>query len=611
MCRFTILLLLLLTACAASPSTEVPTKPGPGRFDVSNIFFNDGDAKLGSNVRGYEEYRRMQDDATTVYIPGGYFWQRGYWDVPGTDMTDEGKWTYVPAMLIDKYEVTNAQVAQFINSRDGSFHSGGMPGARLESDAVFGPDNKPWAIEHPWGLRMSRRGVQPQPGYENHPAVGCSGWLALAYARGMGGDLPTAVQWEKAAGGPSGLLFPWGNEDRLPDSTRANSYLHGPRKTMPVGSYPDGTSPYGLLDMAGNVYERCYWGELRSADPDDDSVLPTMLKGGSWVSPNWSNLRCVDRCGQPMDAMDGSVGFRVCAPVPKHMIRDLTGGPKLRVVTDTLEAYDEAQARNVPIFLYLGYERCGQCDRVQAEVFTDPGFVEYCNNNVVVLIGHNRRYFNDMPKTPLAPDGTFFAHYGVKLEAIEQVWEDFSLQRTRRLVPLPDSVPLFQISPGMYLLNPHRQQIRNPDDAVLIDDREFMGHKTGGSVDHLLQLIGKAQQWLGAGQSLADFNAGKDAPETTWQPTPEDAAMWQKAKARMDEVVAALELFKREWGDYPEEYEELRDYFRRGWLPQDPFMGDYFRYRRTETGYTLTCYGAGDLPGGDEIPEQDIEVVKE
>ena len=600
--RYLIPCLLLLTACATQQTVEfeenVGRAGGEPEAEKTITVDNQRYRKAGINAQGCREFVRLIDGATVVLIPGGYYHHRGYWDVPGTEMTDERDWRYLPPMLYDKHEVTNAQVAAFLKaSVDAKFSEG----------KVAGPEGKPWAISHDWGLSIHKEGADVQPGYERYPAVGTSGWLALAYAEWVGGKLPTGEEFEKAAGGASGLLFPWGNEDKLPDSTRVNNYLHGPRTTTPVGKYPGGASPYGLLDMSGNVYERAFWNGVNTADDELETRLPTMLKGGAWVSPNWSNMRCVDRCGQNMDAMEGSVGFRVVVSDPDILKQFAVEKPKLRTFTNTLDAYDEAEERNVPIFLYQGYERCGQCDRVHAQLFQHPDFVEYCNENMVVLIGHNTRDFNDMPKTPVTDDGIFFVHTVAPLEEMQEVWWEFSLWREVRYVPLPDSVSLFRISPGLVVLNPHRKQIRNPDDAVLIGDDEFHGMKGGGHVDWFIEQFKKAQAVLGPGLTLKEYEAGADQPETKWTPTPEDADTWNKARSDMEWITKALNAYALDNnGEYPETQHELREYFPGGRLPQDPFLGDYFRYEITEDDFALTCYGAGDRPGGQDIPEKDI-----
>jgi formylglycine-generating enzyme required for sulfatase activity len=125
---------------------------------------------------------------------------------------------------------------------------------------------------------------QPEYGWQDdHPMV-CVTWEeACAYCQWAGGDLPTEAHWEKAGRGTDGREFPWGMDW---DAGKCNNYSSGPKQTTPVGSYPQGASPYGVLDMAGNVWEWC---------EDAFEERYRALRGGSWGSGNLNDFRCAYR----------------------------------------------------------------------------------------------------------------------------------------------------------------------------------------------------------------------------------------------------------------------------------------------------------------------------
>ena len=134
---------------------------------------------------------------------------------------------------------------------------------------------------------------KPPRGKGNHPVVAVSWYDAVAYCgwlsqvTGKPYRLPTEAEWEKGARGAQGNLYPWG--DRW-DAERCNSKEGGVEDTTSVGAHPQGTSPYGLMDMAGNAWEwtsSLYWGYPYRADDgreDLDSATARVLRGGSWLN---------------------------------------------------------------------------------------------------------------------------------------------------------------------------------------------------------------------------------------------------------------------------------------------------------------------------------------
>jgi formylglycine-generating enzyme required for sulfatase activity len=175
------------------------------------------------------------------------------------------------------------------------------------------------------------------PKFADYPVVYVDWSMADAYCQWAGAHLPTEAQWERSASGEDDRIFPWGNDwdvDRRkrlnfadgnnPATTSDITLNDGFRENAPVGSFPGGRSPYGIYDMAGNVWEWVadwYDPTYYSHSPTDNPQGPAAstaeitlrsLRGGSWVAANEIVFHTSNRNGLDPAQSSESLGFR-CA----------------------------------------------------------------------------------------------------------------------------------------------------------------------------------------------------------------------------------------------------------------------------------------------------------
>jgi formylglycine-generating enzyme required for sulfatase activity len=255
-------------------------------------------AKPGAPLAGTSE-TRSKDGMVMVLVPAGEFLMGS----TGADVdavmaycseckrdffADEQpqRTVFLDAFWIDRTEVTNAQYELCVRA--------GV--CRVADMGDYDPQGRP-----------------------NHPVVQVTWYDAQTYCRWAGGRLPTEAEWEKAARGVDGRLYPWGSA--APDCSKAQ-YEQCGGGTVAVGSRSAGQSPYGLQDAAGNAwewvsdwYDAGYYTRSPGRNPlGPDSGEYRVLRGGSY-SDGMRNMRPADRGNRTPAERLGRIGFR-CAASP-------------------------------------------------------------------------------------------------------------------------------------------------------------------------------------------------------------------------------------------------------------------------------------------------------
>ena len=318
------LLVLLLTACVGpsvapdSPAADPPTHtPAPTLPPEPSATFTPAPTltPIATRTPTATPLPATITDthgAEMVLIPAGEF-------IMGSEegFNDEKPvhTVYLDGYYIDRLETTNAEYQRCVEA------GACEPPHRGDCDV---PDTLAWLIYYP--------NYYENPEYADHPVI-CLNWYhAVDYCEWRGARLPTEAEWEKAARGPDGQLYPWGDEPPSPEKlnflwpevTFEQRPLYRPAA---VGSYPAGASPYGVHDMLGNVYEwvqDVYAPHYYSVSPYENPTGPTedegswrIARGGSFWNQAY-RTRAANRNNAflPADLAHFDAGVRCAADVP-------------------------------------------------------------------------------------------------------------------------------------------------------------------------------------------------------------------------------------------------------------------------------------------------------
>jgi formylglycine-generating enzyme required for sulfatase activity/tRNA A-37 threonylcarbamoyl transferase component Bud32 len=230
-----------------------------------------------------------RDGMVLVFVPAGEFLMGSQDSDPGAGNYEKPAHTvYLDAFWIDRTAVTNAKYAKCVQA--GACQPP-VPQNSYSRNSYFGDAQ-----------------------YDNYPVIYVSWNDAKAYCAWAGRRLLTEAEWEKAARGMDGRRYPWGNQ--VPDAGKLN-YAGNVGDTVEVGQYPLGASPYGALDMAGNVwqwvadwYSDTYYAASPSQNPTGpESGDERVTRGGGWYSVA-GVIRSANRDGYSPDARYGNVGIR-------------------------------------------------------------------------------------------------------------------------------------------------------------------------------------------------------------------------------------------------------------------------------------------------------------
>ncbi len=255
-------ILIALVGCGPAPA---PALPSAAQTQLSNA----ADARMVAVPAGRYIAGSTEEERAAAYDD--------YLESAGQNTARERKWfeheddrrlDQLPAFRIDLMPVMQVEYAELVAQ------------AQVPVPAI---DEAAWKVQgfaQDYASEVARfawRDGRPPAGREDHPVVLVTHADAERYCRWRGEQtgeprrLPTSAEYEKASRGDAGLIYPWGNTY---EADKLNSAVAGPRDTTPVGTYTTGASPYGVLDLAGNVFQ---WTSTSS-----DGGTKRIVKGSAW-----------------------------------------------------------------------------------------------------------------------------------------------------------------------------------------------------------------------------------------------------------------------------------------------------------------------------------------
>ena len=218
---FGITILVLIFSVNYLAHLTITTTTSPTAQATSALAFPSGTLGVGSTIISNNDGMKL------LYVPAGNFLMGSTDADPNAQPNEKPQHAvYLDAFWIDQTDVTNAMYSKCVNA---------------------GVCNQPTELNS-----STYSNYYGNSEFDNYPVMNITWYMANTYCKWVGRQLPTEAQWEKVARGTDGRMYPWGST--APDTTLLNYNPDG-GDTTAVGSYPKGVSPYGALDMAGNVWQ--------------------------------------------------------------------------------------------------------------------------------------------------------------------------------------------------------------------------------------------------------------------------------------------------------------------------------------------------------------------